>query len=91
MAMKHIFALLAVCCLLFRGDLAAAKETCTHAWGKGSFKSHQQLESELSAWLTHGKILRFSLCAAGSEHYFQVTILEASGKVRVIRLPARKE
>jgi hypothetical protein len=69
--------------------LALAKETCTHEWGKGSYKSHKEIENELHAWLVNGKILRFSLCTSGNDHYFQVTILELAGKVRVIRVPAR--
>ncbi|MGO8954175.1 MAG: hypothetical protein ACLPWS_01480 [Rhodomicrobium sp.] len=87
--MKYICAALLLGLIAIRGDLALAKETCTYAWGKGSYKSHKQVERELHSWLRNGKILRFSLCGSGSEHYFQVTILESAGKVRVIRVPAR--
>ncbi len=87
--MKYICAAILVCSVVFRSGFALAKDTCTHAWGKGSFKTHKQVEQELSGWLVNGKILRFSLCGSGSEHYFQVTILESAGKVRVIRVPAR--
>jgi hypothetical protein len=69
--------------------LALAKDSCTHEWRKGSYKTHQQLENELRPWLADGKILRFALCTSGNEHYFQVTILESAGKVRVVRVPAR--
>ena len=86
--MKYLCAALLIGLGVFRSDAALAKETCTYAWGKGSYKSHKEVEHELRAWLTDGKILRFSLCANGSEHYFQVTILETAGKVRVIRVPA---
>jgi hypothetical protein len=86
--MKYICVGLLLGLIAIRGDLALAKETCTYAWGKGSYKSHKQVEHELRSWLTNGKILRFSLCGSGSDHYFQVTILEAAGKVRVIRVPA---
>jgi len=86
--MKYIWAALLWGLFTIRGDLALAKDTCTYAWGKGSYKTHKQVEHELHNWLTNGKILRFSLCGSGSDHYFQVTILEAAGKVRVIRVPA---
>ncbi len=69
--------------------LALAKDSCTHEWRKGSYKTHRQIEDELRPWLADGKILRFSLCTSGNEHYFQVTILESAGKVRVVRVPAR--
>jgi hypothetical protein len=75
--------------LVFQGDTALAKDTCSPAWGKGNFKSFKQIESELGAWLSNGKILRLSLCSAGNDHYFLVTILEIAGKVRVVRVPAR--
>ncbi len=87
--MKYVCAALLICAFVFRSGYALAKETCTHEWGKGSYKTHQQIENELRSWLTDGKILRFSLCVSGNEHYFHVTILEAGGKVRVIRVPAR--
>ena len=73
----------------FGGDAAQAKDTCTHVWRKGSFKSHKQVEEELRAWLKDAKILRLSLCSSAAEHYFLVTILEAGGKVRVLRMKAR--
>jgi hypothetical protein len=84
-ALAILPALLAASC----SSAALAKDTCTPAWGKGGYKSHKQVEHELSNLLANAKILRFSLCGSGSEHYFQVTILEAIGKVRVIRVPAR--
>ena len=58
--------------------LALAKDSCTHEWRKGSYKTHRQLEDELRPWLADGKIIRFSLCTSGNEHYFQVTILESA-------------
>jgi hypothetical protein len=87
--MKYIWAALSICSVVFGSDLALAKETCTHAWGKGSYKSHKQVEHELRGLLENAKILRFSLCGSGNDHYFQVTILGVSGKVRVVRVPAR--
>lgn len=87
--MKYICTAFLICSIVFRGDLAFSKDTCTHAWGKGGYKSHKEVENELGAWLANGKILRFSLCSSGNGHYFQITILEAAGKVRVIRVPAR--
>jgi hypothetical protein len=90
--MKYIWAALFAGNAVFCSDPALAKETpvtCTHAWGKGNYKTHKQLENELRGVLENAKILRFSLCGSGNDHYFQVTILEASGKVRVVRVPAR--
>ncbi len=86
--MRHLCAALLLLTLIPSGGFALAKETCTHEWGKGSYKTHKQIENELHAWLVDGKILRFSLCTSGNDHYFQVTILETAGKVRVIRVPA---
>ncbi len=86
--MRYIRAVLFVGLLVFGGD-AVAKDTCTHAWGKGSFKSYKDVQNELQGWLTNAKILRLSLCGSGTEHYFLATILETAGKVRVIRVPAR--
>jgi hypothetical protein len=87
--MKHIWAVLLICNAVFCSDFALAKETCTHAWGKGSYKTHKQVENELRSFLENAKILRFSLCGSGNDHYFLVTILGVSGKVRVVRVPAR--
>lgn len=88
--MKHICAALLLLIGVPSGDFAAlAKESCTHEWRKGSYKTHTQIEHELHSWLADGKILRFALCTSGNDHYFQVTILESAGKVRVVRLPAR--
>jgi len=86
--MRHLCAAFLLWTLIPGGGLALAKETCTHEWGKGSYKTHKQIEHELRAWLVDGKILRFSLCTSGNDHYFHVTILESAGKVRVIRVPA---
>jgi hypothetical protein len=78
-----------ICNVVFRSDFALAKDMCTHAWGKGNYKSYKQVEHELRGLLVNAKILRFSLCGSGNDHYFLVTILEARGKVRVVRVPAR--
>ncbi|MGA9764317.1 MAG: hypothetical protein WCD20_18315 [Rhodomicrobium sp.] len=86
--MKQLCAAFLLCIGIPGGGFALAKDACTHEWGKGSYKTHKQIENELRAWLVNGKILRFSLCTSGNDHYFQVTILETAGKVRVIRLPA---
>jgi hypothetical protein len=87
--MKYLWAALLICNVAFRSDFALAKETCTHAWGKGSYKTHKEVENELRSSLENAKILSFSLCGSGNDHYFQVTILGAAGKVRVVRVPAR--
>jgi hypothetical protein len=87
--MKYICTALLICTTVFCGDAVLAKDACTHAWGKGGYKSHKQVEEELRGWLIDGKILRLSLCSSGNDHYFLVTILQAAGKVRVIRVPAR--
>ncbi len=87
--MKYICAAFLVWIGAPGSGFALAKDSCTHAWGKGSYKTHKEIESELRPWLKDGKILRFSLCTAGNDHYFQVTILESAGKVRVVRVPAR--
>ena len=87
--MKHICAAFLIWTCLSSGGVALAKDSCTHEWGKGSYKTHKQIENEIRPWLEHGKILKFSLCTSGNDHYFQVTILEPAGKVWVIRLPAR--
>ncbi len=86
--MKYICAAFSIWIGAYGSGSALAKEACTHEWGKG-YKTHKQIENEVRAWLTDGKILRFSLCTSGNDHYFQVTILELAGKVRVVRVPAR--
>ena len=88
-AMKYICAAFLIWIGAPGSGFALAKDSCTHEWGKGSYKTHQQLEDELRPWLADGKILRFALCTSGNDHYFQVTILESAGKVRVVRVPAR--
>ena len=75
----------AMCCI----DPARAKETCTHTWGKGDFKTFKQVQEELQERIGNGKIIRLSLCRNANDHYFQVMILEPFGKVVVIRLAAR--
>jgi hypothetical protein len=65
-----------------------AKDVCTQSWRKGNFKSSQEVTEEVKSRLANAKILRLSLCTSGSAHYFLVTVLEAAGRVRVIRLPA---
>jgi hypothetical protein len=87
--MKRLSAAIFVCFLVFGAGRTFAKDTCTHTWVKGNYKTFRQVEAELRAKLSDAKILRFSLCRSEKEHYFQVTILQAVGKVLVIRLPAR--
>ena len=70
-------------------DTVSGKETCTHTWGKGDYKTFKQVQDELQERLGNGKILRFSLCGNANDHYFQVTVLDPSGKVRILRLAAR--
>jgi hypothetical protein len=87
--MKPICAVLFLSLSVFGSDPARAKDSCTFAWAKGHFKSYKEVEHELRGWLTNAKILRLSLCGSGNDHYFLATILEAAGKVHVVRLPAR--
>ena len=75
---------MAVCC----SDAVSGKEICTHTWGKGDYKTFKQVQDELQERLGDAKILRFSLCGNASDHYFQVTVLDPSGKVRTLRLAA---
>jgi hypothetical protein len=88
MAMKNLYATLLIVAAVSRSDPVSAKDTCTHTWGKGNFKTFKQVQGELQQRLGNAKILRFSLCGAANEHYFQVTILEASGKVHVVTIAA---
>ncbi len=87
--MKYLCAALILAMAASPGVAASAKETCTHTWGGGNFKTFKQVQEELQVRLGNGKILRFSLCANANDHYFQITVLEPSGKVRVVRLAAR--
>ncbi len=93
--MRYLCAALLILAALCRSDSASAKEkpasakeTCTHTWGKGNYKTFKQVQGELQAQLGNAKILRLALCGSANEHYFQVTILEASGKVLVVRIAA---
>ncbi len=86
--MKYLRAAFLLLTGAFGCGLAHAKDSCTHEWGKDSYKTHKQLEDELRPMLRDGKILKFSLCTSGTGHYFQVTILQSTGKVLVIQLPA---
>ena len=88
-AMNYIRAAFLAWAAASGSGFAFAKDSCTHEWGKDSYKSHKQIENELHPLLKDGKILRFSLCTSGNDHYFQITILESVGKVRVVRVPAR--
>ncbi len=87
--MKKPCAALILAIAMSVGGPVSAKETCTQAWGKGNFKSFKQVQDELQERVGNGKILRFSLCGNANDHYFQVTVLEPSGKVRVVHLAAR--
>jgi hypothetical protein len=87
--MKYLCAALLIWQAVVCGEPALAKDTCTHTWGKGKYKTFKQVQRELKERHSNAKILRFSLCAADDTHYFLVTILEATGKVLVIRVPAR--
>ncbi len=87
--MKHLCAALLLFFALGRGDHVFAKETCAHTWAKGDFKTFKEVQGELQGRLGGGKIIRLSLCGAANNHYFQVTILEPTGKVLVLNLPAR--
>ena len=87
--MKYLRAALFLLSAVCLGTPAAAKETCTHTWAKGNFKTFKQVQDELQERVGNGKILRFSLCGNTNDRYFQVTILEPSGKVLVVHLAAR--
>ena len=87
--MKYFCAALILAIAVCGNDTASGKETCTHTWGKGDYKTFKQVQDELQGRLGNGKILRFSLCGNANDHYFQVTVLDPSGKVRILRLAAR--
>lgn len=86
--MKYLAAAILLSLAAFCGGDAFAKDGCTHTWGKGKYRSFKQVQREVQERLSGSKILRFSLCSAGEVHYFLVTVLEASGKVLVMRMPA---
>jgi hypothetical protein len=86
--MRYFCAALILAMTVFGGDAVFGKETCTHTWGKGDYKTFKQVQDELQGRLGDGKILRFSLCGNANDHYFQVTVLDPSGKVRILRLAA---
>jgi hypothetical protein len=86
--MKYFCAALIMALAVCHSGAVSAKETCAHTWGKGGFKTYKQVHDELQGRLGNGKILRFSLCGNASDHYFQVTVLDPSGKVRTLRLAA---
>ena len=86
--MKYLCAALMLALAVGRSDAVSAKDTCTHTWGKGDYKTFKQVQDELQGRLGNGKILRFSLCGNANDHYFQVTVLDPSGKVRTLRLAA---
>ena len=87
-AMKYFCAALILAMAVCGSDAVSGKETCTHTWGKGDYKTFKQVQDELQGRLGSGKILRFSLCGNANDHYFQVTVLDPSGKVRILRLAA---
>jgi len=87
--MKYFCAALILAMAVCGSDAVSGKETCTHTWGKGDYKTFKQVQDELQERLGNGKILRFSLCGNANDHYFQVTVLDPSGKVRILRLAAR--
>ncbi len=87
--MKHLCAALLLLFTIGRADFVFAKETCAHTWGKGDYKTFKEVESELQGRLGGGKIIRLSLCGGANNHYFQVTVLEPTGKVLVLTLAAR--
>ncbi len=87
--MKYLCAALILAMAACPGDASPAKEACTHTWARGNFKSFKQVQDELQEVVGNAKILRFSLCGDANDRYFQVTVLDSSGKVRVVRLAAR--
>jgi hypothetical protein len=87
--MKNLFASLLLVYAVCGGGPAAAKESCAHTWAKGNYKTFKEVQGELQGRLGDGKIIRLSLCGAVNNRYFQVTILEPSGKVLVLNIAAR--
>ncbi|MFZ1106752.1 MAG: hypothetical protein WAN43_00200 [Rhodomicrobium sp.] len=87
--MKHHFAALLLVFAVCGGGLAAAKEPCTRTWAKGEYKTFREVQGELQGRLGGGKILGLSLCGGANNRYFQVMILEPSGKVLVLTIAAR--
>jgi hypothetical protein len=87
--MKYLCAALILAMAVCGSDAVSGKEICTYTWGKGDYKTFKQVQDELQERLGNGKILRFSLCGNANDHYFQVTVLDPSGKVRILRLAAR--
>ncbi len=87
--MKYLSAALILAMAASPAVAITAKETCTHTWARGNFKTFKQVQDELQEVVGNGKILRFSLCGDANDRYFQVTVLDPSGKVRVVRLAAR--
>ena len=68
---------------------ALAKEGCAHSWAKGNYRTFQEVAEQLRERFIDSRILRLALCHAEQNDYFSVTILEPSGKVRVVQVPAR--
>jgi hypothetical protein len=87
--MRYFCAALVLAMAVSHSDGAAGKEICTHTWGKGDYKTFKQVQDELQQQVGNGKILRFSLCGDANDRYFQVTVLDPTGKVRVLHLAAR--
>jgi hypothetical protein len=78
---------IAASCLL--AGPAPVNAGCNAAWTKKGYKSYRQVESEVHSKLGQVKILRVRLCSQGSESYFQVVVLNASGTVQNLKVPAR--
>jgi hypothetical protein len=87
--MKQLLLSLLLVFAVSGGSLAAAKEGCAHTWAKGDYKTFKEVQDELQDRLGGGKIIKLSLCGASGSRYFQVTILEPSGKVLVLTIAAR--
>lgn len=84
--MRYLCAALILALATGRIEAVLAKETCSGTWNRGGFKTFRQIQDELHG---QGKILKLSLCGSANEHYFEVTVLDPSGKVRTLRLAAR--
>jgi hypothetical protein len=87
--MKLLHATILSCCLLLNWEPCQAKETCTHTWGKGPYKTYGQIQSEVRNKFGNVKILRLALCGGTGQHYFRVVVLQTPGTVKSVQIPAR--
>ena len=87
-AMKLFLKIMIAGYLSIASAQAGSKDGCTHTWGKGDYRSFRQIEAELHTKFGNVKILRMALCGVGGQPYFQVTVLQPSGTVNNLQVPA---